>query len=249
MAPAEKISHGCPRRWGTRHQQCKQDGVKTRIANRPSPTRAARRGERVAGCMRPRVWACSLCRRSTRVQNAPLNSQRRRRREGMRRLLLTIPSTLILEEQSAPWRRCNMLHGAVIETTSTQKTHVFMASRLVSSAWTFLFVVSADEIVPPPKRHHHRGASPCFPASASSESSMAGTPVERCSPKKAAQRQPMEVTPIANSGAINAPPTGTARYDGQARARWRMNQLLATTIGEWTNPATNARRSCPDRRS
>ena len=63
---------------------------------------------------------------------------------------------------------------------------------------------------------------------------------------KAAQRQPMEVTPIANSGAINAPPTGTAALTTvMARARWRMNQLLATTIGEWTNPATNARQITP----
>ena len=51
---------------------------------------------------------------------------------------------------------------------------------------------------------------------------------------KAAQRQPMEVTPIARNGEINAPPTGTAALTTvMARARWRMNQLLATTIGEW----------------
>ena len=63
---------------------------------------------------------------------------------------------------------------------------------------------------------------------------------------KAAQRQPMEVTPMANNGEISAPPMGTAALTTvMARARWRMNQLLATTIGEWINPATKARQITP----
>jgi len=49
----------------------------------------------------------------------------------------------------------------------------------------------------------------------------------------AAQRQPIDATPTAKSGEISAPPTGTAALITViARARWRMNQLLATTNGE-----------------
>jgi hypothetical protein len=51
--------------------------------------------------------------------------------------------------------------------------------------------------------------------------------------KKAAQRHPTALTPNARKGEIMAPPTGTAALTTViARARWRMNQLLATTIGE-----------------
>jgi len=38
-------------------------------------------------------------------------------------------------------------------------------------------------------------------------------------------------------GRRNLPPLTTV----MARARWRINQLLPMTIGEWTNPAMNAR--------
>ena len=64
--------------------------------------------------------------------------------------------------------------------------------------------------------------------------------------RNAAQRQPMELTPKASTGDMSAPPTGTAALTTViARARWRMNQLLATTIGEWTKPATKAREITP----
>ena len=64
--------------------------------------------------------------------------------------------------------------------------------------------------------------------------------------KNAAQRHPMELMPKASTGDMNAPPTGTAALTTvMARARWRMNQLLATTIGEWTKPATKAREITP----
>jgi len=48
----------------------------------------------------------------------------------------------------------------------------------------------------------------------------------------AALRQPSWVTAMASSGVMSAPPTGTAALTTvMARARSRMNQLLATTVG------------------
>src|SRR5258707_15315979 len=56
--------------------------------------------------------------------------------------------------------------------------------------------------------------------------------------KNAAQRQPKVWTAIPRSGVINAPPTGTAALTTViARARRRMNQLLAITVGACTKPA------------
>src|SRR4029077_20893011 len=62
----------------------------------------------------------------------------------------------------------------------------------------------------------------------------------------AAHRQPKELMPKASNGESNAPPTGTAALTAViARARRRMNQLFATTIGEWTKPAMKAREITP----
>src|SRR5439155_206089 len=61
-----------------------------------------------------------------------------------------------------------------------------------------------------------------------------------------AQRHPKDSTPTANKGEMRAPPTGTAALTTViARARRRMNQLLAMTIGEWTKPAMKAREITP----
>jgi hypothetical protein len=64
--------------------------------------------------------------------------------------------------------------------------------------------------------------------------------------KNAAQRQPKVLTAIASSGVMMAPPTGTAALTTViARARRRMNQLLATTAGAWTKPAVKASEMTP----
>ena len=75
-----------------------------------------------------------------------------------------------------------------------------------------------------------------------------GSPTTRNSvpARKAPQRQPNAVTTRAKSGVITAPPTGTAALTTViARARNRMNQLLAITVGAWTKPAVKAMEMTP----
>ena len=75
-----------------------------------------------------------------------------------------------------------------------------------------------------------------------------GTPATRNSTpaKNAAQRHPKVWTAIPRSGVINAPPTGTAALTTViARARRRMNQLLAITVGACTKPAVKESEMTP----
>ncbi len=62
----------------------------------------------------------------------------------------------------------------------------------------------------------------------------------------APQRQPQVCTEKASRGVINTPPTPMELLMSvMAKARRRINQELAKTIGECINPAENAREITP----
>ena len=123
-----------------------------------------------------------------------------------------------------------------MERTSSQKAQVFMAWRLVTSALKFLFVASSTDVfsLALGDAKSPSGSSPILSGERFNWKLKGRHTSKNMQPEaKAAQRQPMEATPMAKSGEISAPPIGTAALTTvMARARWRINQLFATTNGE-----------------
>ena len=129
----------------------------------------------------------------------------------------------------------NAAERAIIETTNIQKIRVRIAWRVVmcGSLWG-----SVCRVAPPSSFFACSSGSPsgCMPMLSGDRRTPKhkGRPTTRKSVPdiKAAQRHPHWLTAIARSGVIMAPPTGTAALTTViARARRRINQLLATMVG------------------
>jgi hypothetical protein len=143
----------------------------------------------------------------------------------------------------------NAAERAVMEKIRFQKTAVRKASRaVISGSWSeticfgaelSMFLSGLDGI--PSGSMPMLSGDRWMPKQSGNPATRNNTPA-----RNAAQRQPNISTAIESSGVMMAPPTGTAALTTViARARRRMNQLLATTVGACTKPAVKASEMTP----